>query len=117
MTADVEKRIVEMRFENEQFEKAAGQTLQTLGKLDGILDVLGEGGAEQLNRTLDAVERRFSNFGIAVASIIQNITGKIFSLATSMLTAIPQQIIAGGNQRALNIEQIMKRLKKACFMP
>lgn len=111
MTAEVEKRIVEMRFENEQFEKAAGQTLTTLGKLDGILDIMGEAGAEQLVRTLDKVQYRFSSFGIAAASIIENVTGKVVNLTASLLSAIPNQIISGGINRALNLEEAQFRLE------
>lgn len=112
MTAEVEQRIVEMRFDNEQFEKGAKQTLSTLEKLDGILDMLGSGGGmDHLSSALDAMEYRFSRLGIAGAAAIERITGKVITLASNILTAIPQQIMAGGEARAMNIEQARFQLK------
>lgn len=111
MNAEVEQRIVEMRFDNEQFEKGAKQTLSTLEKLDGILDMLGSGGMDHLTSALETMEYRFSRLGIAGAAAIQNITGKVMNLASNLLTAIPEQIISGGTQRALNIENAKFQLK------
>ena len=112
MTTEVEQRIVEMRFDNEQFEKGARQSLATLEKLDGVLDMLGSGGGlERLGNVLDEMQYRFSSLGIAGAAAIERITGKVLSLATNILSAIPRQIMSGGEQRALNIEQAKFQLK------
>lgn len=111
MNAEVEQRIVEMRFDNEQFEKGAKQTLGTLEKLDKILDILGEGGMDHLSSALSTMEYRFSRLGIAGSAAIQNITGKVMNLASNLLTAIPDQIVQGGTQRALNIENAKFQLK------
>ena len=93
MTAEVEQRIVEMRFENEQFERGAKQSLVTLEKLEGVLDILAEGGIDKIGATLDTVQRRFSTFGIAGAAAVQRVTNSVMDLASSLLTAIPNQII------------------------
>ena len=111
MNAEIEQRIVEMRFDNEQFEKGAKQTLGTLEKLDKILDILGEGGMDHLSSALSTMEYRFSRLGIAGSAAIQNITGKVMNLASNLLTAIPDQIVQGGTQRALNIENAKFQLK------
>lgn len=111
MNAEVEQRIVEMRFDNEQFEKGAKQTLSTLEKLDNVLDMLGEGGMDKLGSALESMEYRFSRLGIVGAAALQNITGKVMNLASNLLTAIPDQIVQGGAQRALNIENAKFQLK------
>lgn len=112
MTAEVEQRIVEMRFDNEQFEKGAKKTLSTLEKLDGILDMLGSGGGmEHLSNALSSMEYRFSRIGIIGATALQNISNKAMGLAANLLTAIPEQIVSGGTQRALNIENAKFQLK------
>lgn len=111
MNAEIEQRIVEMRFDNEQFEKGAKQTLKTLEKLDAVLDILGEGGMDHLSSALESMEYRFSRLGIVGAAAIQNITGKVMNLASNLLTAIPDQIVQGGTQRALNIENAKFQLK------
>lgn len=111
MTAEVEQRIVEMRFENEQFEKAAKQSLVTLEKLEDVLDVLGQGGIDKIGNALDTISYRFSTFGIAGAAAVQRVTNSVLDLASSLLTAIPNQIISGGITRASNIEQAKFQLE------
>lgn len=112
MTTEVEQRIVEMRFDNEQFERGAKQSLATLEKLDGVLDMLASGGGlERLGYALEEMQYRFSSLGIAGAAAIERVTGKVLNLATNILSAIPQQIMSGGEQRALNIEQAKFQLK------
>lgn len=112
MNAEVEQRIVEMRFDNEQFEKGAKQTLSTLEKLDNVLDMFGSGGGmDKLSSALDTMEYRFSRLGIAGAAAIERITGKVVGLASNLINAIPNQIIEGGKTRALNIENAKFQLK------
>lgn len=111
MATEVEERIVQMKFDNAQFEKGAKQSLLTLEKLDGVLDRLGQGGLDHLANTLDVVERRFSSFGIAGMTAIQKITNSAIDLGVRLMTAIPQQIISGGTRRANNIEQARFQLK------
>ena len=111
MATEVEERIVQMKFDNAQFEKGAKQSLITLEKLDGVLDRLGQGGLDHLANTLDVVKRRFSSFGIAGMAAIQKITNSAIDLGVRLMTAIPQQIISGGTRRANNIEQARLQLK------
>ena len=70
MNQEIEQRIVEMRFDNEQFEKGAKQTLRTLEKLEGFLDILGEGGMDHLNNALSSMEYRFSRLGVVGAAAL-----------------------------------------------
>ena len=111
MATEVEERIVQMKFDNAQFEKGAKQSLITLEKLDGVLDRLGQGGLDHLANTLDVVERRFSSFGIAGMAAIQKITNSAIDLGVRLMTAIPRQIISGGTTRAMNLEQAQFQLK------
>lgn len=106
MSANIEERVVQMRFDNKQFEQGAEQSLRTLDKLENVLDQLGSGGGlEKIGTALDSLQSRFSAFGIAGMAAIENITASVMRLAANMLTAIPNQIISGGKNRALNIEQ------------
>lgn len=106
MPSNIEERVVQMRFDNAQFERGAAQSLRTLDKLEGVLDQLGTGGGlEKIGNALDSLERRFSNFGIAGAAAISHITTQVVDLAERLLTAIPKQIIQGGTTRATNLEQ------------
>lgn len=111
MTKEVEQRIVEMRFDNEQFEKGAKQTLSTLEKLDGMLDILGAQGLDHLGNVLAEMEYRFSRVGTVGTAVIQNLTNRAINLGAALLRAIPEQIISGGTQRALNVENARFQLK------
>ena len=111
MKTTVEDRIVQLRFDNDQFEKGAEQSLRTLDKLEGVLDKLGEGGLDKLGNALDTLQNRFSTLGIVGMAALENITNSVMRLATNLLTAIPNQIISGGKTRALNIEQAKFQLK------
>lgn len=112
MPSNIEERVVQMRFDNAQFEKGAAQSLRTLDKLEGVLDQLGTGGGlEKIGSALDSLERRFSNFGVAGAAAISHITTQVVDLAERLLTAIPRQIISGGTTRATNIEQARFQLE------
>lgn len=106
MPSNIEERVVQMRFDNAQFEKGAAQSLRTLDKLESVLDQLGTGGGlDKIGSALDILQRRFSNFGIAGAAAISHVTTQVVDLAEKLLTAIPRQIISGGKTRALNLEQ------------
>lgn len=111
MKTTVEDRIVQLRFDNDQFEKGAEQSLRTLDKLEGVLDTLGQGGLDKLGSALDTIQYRFSTLGMMGAAAIENITSSVMRLASSLLAAIPNQIISGGKTRALNIEQARFQLK------
>ena len=111
MTAEVERRIVEMQFENEQFEKGARQSLSTLEKLDDFLDNMSASGMDKISSALDELTYRFSAFGIAGAEAVRKVTDRVIGLAANMLRAIPEQIISGGINRATNIEQAQFQLK------
>ncbi len=110
MTAEVERRIVEMQFENEQFEKGAKQSLSTLEKLDNFLDNMSAAGMDKISGALDELSYRFSAFGIAGAEAVRKVTDSMLGLAANMLRAIPEKIISGGLNRAFNLEDAEFRL-------
>ena len=113
MKKSVEERVVQMRFDNEQFEKGAEQSLRTLGKLENVLDMLGNGGAglSRVGEAIDTIADRFSTMGIVGMNVITNLTHAAMTLAENLLLAIPRQIVEGGKTRALNIEQARFQLK------
>lgn len=111
MTEEIERRIVEMQFENEQFEKGARQSLSTLEKLDNFLDNMGAAGIDKISGALDELTYRFSAFGIAGAEAVRKVTDRVIGLAANMLRAVPEQIISGGLNRAFNLEESQFRLE------
>lgn len=124
MSNTVDTRVVEMQFNNQNFEKNVATSLGTLDKLKNALNFGNS--AKQLTNlqtatnnvdfspftsALDAVQSRFSMLGIVGATVISNLTTTLMGKAKQLLTAIPNQISQGGLSRALNIEQAKFQLK------
>ena len=120
----IDENVVSMRFDNKEFEKNAQQSLGTLDKLKKALhfDKTGESlkklGDEakqvdfsKMSGQLDAMEKRFSTFGIAGAAAISRVTNAAMDLGKAMIkdvakpfTAAVQQIKTGGISRAMNLK-------------
>ena len=124
MSNSVDTKVVEMQFNNQNFEKNVSTSISTLDKLKNALNFGNS--AKQLNNlqtaannvdfspftsALDAVQSRFSMLGIVGATVISNLTTTLMGKAKQLLTAIPNQISQGGLSRAMNIEQAKFQLK------
>jgi len=117
MSNTVDERIVGMRFDNQQFERGVRTTLSTLGKLKQSLKFDGAAtGLENVGRAargvsfdgiaagVDALQKRFSAFGIAGMRVIQNLTDLAMGFAKKTIGFVTDSIINGGKKRAMNIE-------------
>ena len=117
MAKTIDERIVEMRFDNEQFEQGVAESRKSILNLQKTLDTTtGEKAFEGLNRAaqnidlsaiargVDSLQNRFSAFGIAGMRVIENLTDKVMNLGGRMLSMTFGQIKSGGKTRATNIE-------------
>lgn len=124
MSTEIDQRIVEMRFDNKQFEKNAQQTLNTLEKLNDklnfedcskSLDKLGKASKnftlDDIGNAVDSLSKRFSTMGIIGMSALDSITKSALSLGKKLYKTITGPLIEGGKNRALNIEQAKFQLK------
>lgn len=120
----IDNRIVNMLFENKQFEKGAEQTMKTLDELDKKLKLPDSGkafdnitkAANSINLSgirsgLDTIQDRFSSLGIVGMTVLQNLTNSVVNMGKKLVTAVPQQIARGGWNRAMNIEKAKFQLK------
>lgn len=89
MSREVDSRVVEMQFNNENFEK---NTKQTIGTIDKLMEKLQFKGAEKgfekldaaaedvdfstMQRSLDTLESKFSTLNIVATTALMNITNK-----------------------------------------
>lgn len=118
MSTTVDNRVVQMKFNNQQFESNAKETLKTLEKLktslnfDGVARSL-ENGFANIERSIsvsgiaanvDEISDRFSALGIVGQTMISNLTNKVLGLASSLSNIVLNPIVEGGKRRALNIE-------------
>ena len=123
-TTSVDERVVQMKFDNTNFEKNVQTTMTTLDKLkaalkfDNATETLKTINAaskdvtfENMSNAIDAVNYRFSTMGIIGARIIENLTDKAANFTMKIFTAIPNQIRTGGWARAMNVEQAKFQLE------
>ena len=125
MSRTIENRVVEMQFNNQQFEKAVAQSRQSIQLLEKDLKLIeGVEALKNIDKAIDGVDfsslssgvqtlsDRFSTLGVIGMSAINTITNSIVSGLISSLTKvlglitnIGSTIYSKGMARASNIEQ------------
>ena len=114
----VDTRVVELSFDNSDFESKVDPTIRSIKNLEKSLQFSGsQSGLEKvsaaakkvnLSPIADAVETvtaKFSLLQMVAFSAVQNITNSFINSAKSLITAIPKQIWSGGWTRAMNLEK------------
>lgn len=117
MGKQIDEKVVEMRFDNKQFEQGASQTINTLQKLKQSLKLEEAAkGFNELDKAannvdlkgiaagVDSLQKRFSVMGIASMRVIENITDSLMGLANKGFSYMEEKIVSGGIRRAMNIE-------------
>lgn len=111
-----DNRIVNLSFNNRQFEEGIKQSSDSLDKFEKQLAMTkGQEGLSKFQSAIDKVdfsamargieslEQRFSTFGIAGMNIVNRITDSIINSAKRLESATLGQIKSGGWTRASNI--------------
>lgn len=117
---NIENRIVEMKFDNAQFESAVAKTMDTLDRFKEKLNFEGAGkGMDQLGRatgnyqytlndigqSLDLLNGRFSTMGTIGRRVLENLTDSAYNFAKNGIGNMLSGITQGGLSRAMNLEQ------------
>lgn len=122
----VDTRVVQMEFDNKQFEAGAQQSLNTLEKLKQSLDLnksaknftdLNNAASKvdlaSLAANVESLSNRFSSFGIVGMTVLQRLTNAAMDLGNKLMSTVAaplNQIKTGGWNRALNIENAMFKM-------
>ncbi|WP_288617844.1 tape measure protein [uncultured Eubacterium sp.] len=117
MSKQVDERVVEMRFDNQNFEKNVATSMSTLDKLKQKLNLKGAGKSlEEINKSaqnvsfqkmadsLSVLEKRFSTTGIVGMSVINNLTNSAMGFVKKLNSFVVSGIKTGGINRAMKIE-------------
>ena len=129
MSTTIDSRVVELKFDNEQFEKAVtasqssldnlNKTIdnacsQTKSSLTGFQNALGSSGIASAAETIN---EKFSALGVVGTTVLAKLTSSVYDLAanglsklSSTITGIYDKISSGGKTRASNIEQAKYQL-------
>lgn len=118
MPKEVDSRVIEMQFDNKNFEKNVSTSLSTLDKLKKALNLDNaskglenvDSAANKLNfdklvSAATALERRFSVFGEIGAAALNRVTNSMMDLSSKTLNFLTNGIVQGGLKRAMNLEQ------------
>lgn len=106
MSTLVDERVVEMRFDNRDFEKNTRQSMSTIQKLKSSLNFSGV--AKSVNNAVSSIdmtplvtgleksEKAFSTWEIAAISAVSNITNRIVDLGIQMAKSLSIDNISAG---------------------
>ena len=124
MSKTIDEKVVEMRFDNKQFETNVKTSLSTLDKLKAKLNLTGASkGLEEVSKasksisfsnmenSLAALEKRFSTTGIVGMTVIQNLTNAAMNFAKQISSFSIGGIVEGGKSRATKIENARFQIK------
>jgi len=109
MSKNIEEEVLQMRFENGQFERAAGTSLKTLDKLKESLSFKGvEKGFERveesvkkvdfsiLERGAEAVKSKFSALEVVAVTALANITNSAVNTGKRLISSLTVDNITAG---------------------
>ena len=117
MSRVVDERVVEMQFDNAQFEQNVKTSMRTINDLKQNLNFNGAAkgleSIEQASRNVDfsqmaagvdALQNRFTTLGIVGMRVIQNLTDSAMRFINRTFSFITSGIIQGGINRSMNLE-------------
>ena len=106
---NVEERVVQMQFDNAQFEARAQNTISTLNSLTAALQLPSSSKGldeiqskvrnvdfSRLSDAIDTVNYRFSTLGIVATNVLTRITNSILDTARNLVTSITTKPMMDG---------------------
>lgn len=130
MSQEVDSRVVEMRFDNANFEKNTKQTISTIDRLMEKLQFKGaEKGFEKLDAaakdvdfatmqtSLDRLESKFSSLNIVATTALVNITNKFVDAGEKLVKSLSIDQVASGwdkyTEKTSNVQTIINATGKS----
>lgn len=97
--SSIDERVVEMQFNNGQFQDGIRDTIGALDQLKTSLNFQG------VESSLEDISSKISVVGAIAFTAIQNLTNSALGLGGQLLNSILDPLLQGGERRALAIEQ------------
>lgn len=117
MSKTIDEKVVEMRFDNRNFEKNVQVSLNTLDKLKEKVDMskhtksfdaLGKAANrvsfDKMGKSIDAVKVKLSAMQIVGATVLSRLTNQVLNFTKKVENVVKDSLIGGGIRRAQNIE-------------
>lgn len=111
MSESIDRRVVEMRFDNKEFDKNVSTTMTVLEKLKEKLSFKGAGenfeSTSGLSSAIDGVKNRFSALEIIGTTALVNLTNSAMNLGKQMAKSLTiDQVKAGFSEYELKMGSI-----------
>ena len=118
MSNTIDEKVVEMKFNNKNFETNVKTTMTSLDRLKEKLQLRGSEKSFQaidsaaksvsfdsLISNVEYLRKRFSVMGIAGMQVVQNLTNTVMTSVTKAKNFVEQAISGGGLSRAMKLDQ------------
>lgn len=89
-TDNIDTRVVELDFDNRQFEKSAKQSISTLDKLKKSLSF------DNVSDSIDQISVSFSKMEVVAITVLQNITNRVVNLGINLVKSLTVDNISSG---------------------
>jgi phage-related protein len=114
----IDERIVDMQFNNKQFEDGISQSLGSIDSLKkGLGNMDGNGALEGIAKGVDTLTERFSALGIIAITALQNITNRAVDAGIEITKSLTvDQVTAGWTkyeQKTASVQTIMNSTGKS----
>lgn len=123
MNQVIDGKIVEMRFDNSDFERNVAQSMSTLDKLKQALNFDSAKGIESVGKAakglsmdgvgsaVEAVQAKFSALQVVGMTALSELTKAAMNFGSNVIKSVIDPIKTGGMNRAMNIEQAKFQLE------
>ena len=123
MTQVIDGKVVEMKFDNTDFEKNVAQSMSTLEKLKQALNFdtaknlqdIGKASKsfqlDGVNTAVESVQAKFSAMQVVGITALSEITKAAMHMGATVVSKVISPIKQGGLNRALNLEQAKFQLE------
>lgn len=125
MSKEVDEKVVEMRFDNSNFEKNVKESMSTLEKLKQSLNL--DTAVEKVKTAQSLLSKinifsglddgivntkiKFDGLRVFAEQMVRNLANTFYAFGSKMASSIISPITEGGMRRALNIEQAKFQLE------
>ena len=117
MSRTIDERVVEMRFDNKQFEKNVQTSIDSVERLNESLQfkdaskgfnevdkAARDVDLKPLEKQVDSVQVKFSALQVIATTALANITNSAVNAAKKITSTLTNAVVQGGINRATNIE-------------
>ena len=107
----IDKRVVQMDFQNASFQKGVSESLNSLKDLTTQINNTTGTKLDHIGDSVESVGSKFTALNIVGGTALAKLTSTVVASGLSWAKSLTDPIVEGGKKRALNIEQAKFQFK------